>query len=113
MNHRDVRRYTFKRPIPAGEIEETLLLAVLAAEGLHGQPRVRLEAGYTFDEAEHACVIDSGSEVGRDICCIFGGFAIREFGADAFRVSRRDSALTSHAAPADDRETCNQGSSID
>ena len=113
MSHRDIRRYTFKRPIPAGEIEETLLLAVLAAEGLHGQPRVRLEAGYTFDKAGHACVIDSGSEVGRDICCIFAGFAIREFGADAFQVSRRGSAHKSHAVAADDREACNQGSSID
>ena len=88
MNHREVRRYTFKAPIPAGEVEETLLLAVLAAEGLHGQSQVRLEAAYDFDHEQHACVIDCGSDVGRDICRIFTGYAIREFGEDAFRVSR-------------------------
>lgn len=88
MNHREVRRYTFKTPIPAGDIEETLLLAVLAAEGLHGQSQVRLDASYSFDEEKHACVIDCGSDVGRDVCRIFGGFAIREFGEDAFEVSR-------------------------
>ena len=87
MSHRKVRHYTFKTTIPAGDVEETLLLAVLAAEGLHGQSEVRLEAAYDFDHEQHACVIDCGSEVGRDICRMFTGFALREFGEDAFRVS--------------------------
>ena len=98
MNHREVRRYTFKAPIPAGDVEETLLLAVLAAEGLHGQAQVRLEAAYDFDHEQHACVIDCGSDVGRDICRIFTGFAIREYGEDAFKVSPKGGVSRSHAA---------------
>ncbi len=100
MNHREVRRYTFKTTIPAGDVEETLLLAVLAAEGLHGQSRVRLEAAYDFDHERHACVIDCGSDVGRDICRVFTGYAIRELGEDAFRVSRANSLQTQPVASA-------------
>ena len=88
--NREVRRYAFEDAVPPGEIENTLLLAVLAAEGLHGQSRVRLEAAYSFDAEKRACVIDAASEVGWDICRMFTGFAIREFGESAFSVSRVD-----------------------
>jgi hypothetical protein len=88
--NREVQRYTFKTSVPAGEVENTLLLAVMAVEGLHGQARVRLEAGYAFDAEKHTCVIEAGSEVGRDICRVFIGFAIREFGEAAFSVRRAD-----------------------
>ena len=88
---REIHRYSFKASIPTDEIENTLLLAVLAAEGLHGQSRVRLDATYGFDAQKHACVIDAGSEVGRDICRMFTGFAMREFGEAAFSVCRANS----------------------
>lgn len=90
--NREVHRYSFKPSVPAEEIENTLLLAVLAAEGLHGQSRVRLEATYCFDAEKHACVIEAGSDVGRDICRMFTGFAIREFGEAAFSVRRGEDA---------------------
>jgi len=89
---REVRRYSFQASVPADGIEGTLLLAVLAAEGLHGQSRVRMDASYAFDAEKHACVIDSGTEVGRDISRMFVGFALREFGDTAFSVSRADHA---------------------
>lgn len=88
--NREVQRYSFKASVSADEIENTLLLAVMAVEGLHGQARVRLEASYLFDSEKHACVIEVGSEVGRDICRVFTGFAIREFGEAAFSVRRAD-----------------------
>ena len=87
---REIQRYAFTPSVPPDEIENTLLLAVMAAEGLHGQSRVRLDATYCFDAAKHACVIDAGSDVGRDICRMFTGFAIREFGEAAFSVCRVD-----------------------
>ena len=110
--NRDVRRYSFRTTIPSGDIEETLLLAVMAAEGIHGQSQVRLDAAYSFDEGKHACVIDCGSDVGRNICRIFAGFAIREFGEDSFSVSPRGSAVQSHAAATGERAVTNQGSSV-
>ncbi len=37
---REIHRYQFKTTVPADEIESTLLLAVMAVEGLHGVSRV-------------------------------------------------------------------------
>ncbi len=87
---REIHRYQFKATVPADEIESTLLLAVLAVEGLHGVSRVRLEASYCFDAEKHACVIDTETIVGQDISRIFTGFSIREYGETAFRVERTD-----------------------
>jgi hypothetical protein len=92
MMSREVMRYAFKTSLPADEIEGTLLLAVFAAEGLHGQSRVRLEAAYNFDSEKRACVVDATSDVGRDICRIFTALAIREYGEEAFSVRRAERA---------------------
>ena len=91
---RQIRRYSFSASVPADDIENTLAMAVFAAEGLHGQSRVRLEATYCFDPEKRACVIDAESEIGRDICRMFTGFAIREFGESAFTVCRVPDAET-------------------
>ena len=89
---RDVQLYAFEASVPADEIEGTLLLSVLAAEGLHGQSRVRRDAAYCFDAEKRACVIDVGSVVGRDISNIFSGLAAHEFGETAFTVRRANDA---------------------
>ena len=84
----DIYRYEFVQEVRPREIEETLHLAVLAAECLHGQSRVRLEASYCMDEEKRACVVDAGTEAGQDIVRIFTGFAIKEFGEKTFKVRR-------------------------
>jgi len=88
--NREIYRYAFGPDVPPDEIENTLLLAVLAAESLHGKSRVRLGASYCFDEGKRACVIDATSDVGRDISRMFTGFAIREYGERSFSVRRVD-----------------------
>jgi len=88
--NREIHRYEFEASVPADEIESTLLLAVLAVEGLHGAARVRLDAKYCFDTDKHACVIDADTVVGQDISRIFTGFATREFGEAAFTVGRAE-----------------------
>jgi len=70
------------------DVEESLLLAVLAAECLYGEARVRLDAGYSISEEKHALVVDAGTDIGRSINRIFTGFVTREFGEDAFKVER-------------------------
>jgi hypothetical protein len=40
--------------------------------------------------AARTCVVDTGTEVGRDINRLFCGFLRREFGGGAFRVERLD-----------------------
>jgi hypothetical protein len=86
--HDELYRFRFHRNCPAREVEETLRLAVLGAECLHGTSRVRLDASYCSDPEKNVCVIDAGTDVGRDIVRLFTGFAIREFGEEAFSVRR-------------------------
>lgn len=90
----EVHRYKFEASAPADEIESTVLLAILAAEGLHGQSQVRLDASYAFDSEKRTCVIDASTDVGRDVSRIFAGFAIREFGEAAFTVTRVEKEVT-------------------
>ena len=94
--NKEIYRYQFDRDCPAREVEETLQLAVIAVESLHGQSRVRLDASYCMDDEQCGCVIDASTVVGRDIVRIFTGFAIREFGEEAFKVNR----VESEAVPA-------------
>ncbi len=80
--------YHIEGRIPFEAVEESLLLAILAAECLHGTPQVRLDAVFSADSAKRACVVDAGTEVGRDIARLFTGFLSRQFGEDNFRVER-------------------------
>ncbi|MBI1900550.1 MAG: hypothetical protein HYS13_05485 [Planctomycetia bacterium] len=88
---KDLYRYVFTPQVPTEEIEASLLLAGMAAESLHGEAQVRLDAAHYLDPDRRACVIDAGTPVGRDLNRLFVGFVSREFGPDAFRVERVDS----------------------
>lgn len=81
-------RYEFRPNVPLREVEESVLLAILAAEGVHGEAQVRLDAGYDFDEPARACLVDASTAVGETIARVFTGFLRKEFGEDAFRVER-------------------------
>ena len=85
---RQVYRYRFTEGIPLKEVEDSLFLAILAVEGLHGQAKVRLNAHFLMSEEKRTCVIDVGSEVGLHIALIFLCFLNREFGEDAFTVEQ-------------------------
>lgn len=87
---RELYRYEFDPDVPPDEIENTVLLAVVAAESLHGKSCVRLDASYYFDADKRACVIDATADVGRDISRIFTEFTIREYGERSFSVRRVD-----------------------
>jgi hypothetical protein len=85
---RELYRYAFNDNVPSEEIEASLLLAVLAAESLHGESQVRLDVAHFLDMDDRACVIDAGTAAGRDLNRLFVGFIRREFGEDSFRVER-------------------------
>ena len=80
--------FRFADTVRLKDAEESLLLALLAAEGLYGRSRVRLETGYFMDRRKRACAIRACNEVGRDVARIFAGFCVREFGEDAFEIER-------------------------
>jgi len=68
------------------EAEATLLLAMVAAEGLHGESRVRMDAAYAVDDALCAIAVDTSTVVGEDIASIFTAFLAKELGHNKFFV---------------------------
>jgi len=89
---REMVRYSFSQAVAPREIEETLLLAVLATECLHGVSRVRLDASYWLDAPSRRCVVDASRAVGHTLNRLFTGLAAKEFGEDAFTVERIEGA---------------------
>jgi len=83
-----IYRYTFRNHTPLDEVEASLLLAILAAEGVHGEAQVRLDAGYFLDEKHRVLVVDARTDVGVTVAQIFTSFLLREFGDDAFSIER-------------------------
>jgi hypothetical protein len=98
MKRPPLYRYTFAPDAPIEEVESSLLLAILAAEGLHGEADVRLDAAHYFDAAGRTCVIDATTPVGRDLNRLFVNFLRREFGEDCFQVERATRARPEPAA---------------
>lgn len=90
VNEREASyHYAFPPSVPIGEVGETLTLAVMATESLHGRARVHLDASFVFDESSRMCVIDASTDVGRDLSRIFTGYLTRTFGEQSFSVERR------------------------
>ena len=83
-----VYRFQFEDDVPLDEAESALILAIIAAEALHGQPAVRLSLRYLFGEEKRACVIDGDNDVARQVVMIFTQFLIHQFGDDAFQVTQ-------------------------
>lgn len=90
-----IYRFTFDKSVPLLDAEMSLHLAILAAEGLFGEARVRMEAGYHVDQSHRLITVDGTGCVGACIVRIFTAFLIREFGPDAFEVRRVPATLAS------------------
>jgi hypothetical protein len=88
MTDAETYRYALPTGIPVADLEDTLALAVLACQALHGETQVRLDAAYDFDRRQRTCAIDAGTIVGRDLNRLFAGLLAREFGPTAFAVGR-------------------------
>lgn len=89
-----VFRFSFDQHVPIEDAEMTLHLAMLAAEGLFGKPRVAMEFRYEIQPFDAYLDVDGDSEVGVTIARIFAGLLLREFGDSAFRITN----IPSHAA---------------
>lgn len=82
-----IYRFTFPPEIPFEEAQSSFLVARIAAEGIFGQARLRLDLSYEVDPTARSIVADAENEVGGAIAEIFASLLIREFGADAFQVT--------------------------
>ena len=81
-------KYRFDQAVPAEDLEDTFMLALLAVESLHSRSRVRMEGRFTIDKQSRTCTINAATTVGRDLARIFTGFATREYGERAVRIER-------------------------
>lgn len=80
--------YTFHSDADMDQVEEVLLLATMATEGLHGRARIQLDANYTCDRESRSAVIAGRSEVGESIARIFTALLSSFIGERAFKVER-------------------------
>jgi len=80
--------YVFEPGVPQDEVEDTLVLAVLAVEALHGESQTRLDADHAVEWVTRSILIDAATTVGKDLNRLFTGLVVREFGAASFRVHR-------------------------
>ncbi len=91
-------RYTFKEGIRMDEVKDSLFMAAMAAESLHGRSQVHLDASFCLNEADRTCLIGAGTPVGQDIARIFTGYLEKEFGEQAFQIERRHRQLSDQEA---------------
>ena len=82
-------KYRFdQEAVPAQDLEDTFMLALLAVECLHSRSRVRMEGRFNIDKHSRTCVIDAATPVGSDLAHIFTGFATSEYGEHAIHIER-------------------------
>jgi hypothetical protein len=86
--NRSQYRITFRRHLDLDDIEDSLTLAVIGAENLHGRSKVRLDGWWRLDRQRRSCAIDGSTQVGQDIAHLFTGYLAKEFGETAFTVRR-------------------------
>ena len=81
-------QYQFEDNVEMSAVEDNLLVAVIAAEAIHGRAVVNLDADFDLDEKSRICHIDANSGVGRDIARIFVGLLAHDVGEDGFTIMR-------------------------
>ncbi len=81
-------KYRFEDKVEMSAVEDNLLVAVIAAEAIHGRAVVNLDADFDLDEKSRICQIDANSGVGRDIARIFVGLLAHDVGEHGFTIMR-------------------------
>lgn len=93
--------FTFNDSVPMAGVEETLLMAVVAAEGIHGRARVRLDVKFAANAEGRTRTVSADSEAGQSVAKIFTELLVLEIGEGAFEVS--DGETAQRCAGASDR----------
>jgi len=88
MSNQAYRFRFYDRDVFERAVRVTHQQALLAAVGLFGQTRVRMDGAHAVDGVIKVLVIDAGTPVGMAVCQIFTAFLGAAFGHDAFDVRR-------------------------
>ena len=80
--------YTFQSGTDMVQVEDTLVLATMATEGLHGRSGIQLDASFRCDPEAYVATVNVGTDVGRTIARIFTALLSATIGEAMFRVER-------------------------
>jgi len=80
--------YLFREGIDMKDVEDTLLLAVMAAEGIFGEASVRENHRVSEDRDARAIAVDASTPVGQVVNLIFASYIAKEFGPENFAMHR-------------------------
>lgn len=91
-------RFRFGERVTLRDAENTLLLAVVAADGIFGEARVRMDGGFIIDPPIRVIVVDASTAVGQVVASVFNELCRWEFGREAFDVRRVELIVQGGAA---------------
>lgn len=80
--------YTFQTGTDMDQVEDVLILATMATEGLHGRSGIQLDASFSCDHKSRLATVDVGTDVGRTIARIFTALLSTTIGEFAFKIER-------------------------
>ena len=80
--------FQFTADVDLAEAEGTLRLSLLAAEGLHGEAKVRTEVTFTVDPVRAEIRVAGSGVVTENVVQIYTALLTHEFGREAFTVRR-------------------------
>ena len=99
--------YDFREsPAPLPDVETALDIAVIAAEAIHGEDRVRIETRCDLDRRDRCVKIDTGTIVGRHVSRMFAGFLRRLYDETAFEVDHLEIDTDRDPEPPSDEGNC-------
>lgn len=86
--NRLVYKFNFSKHVPVDDIEDSLMVAALATEALHGRGAMKLDASFSFNKNTYICIVDAETQVGRDIAQILTTFLTKGYGESSFKVEQ-------------------------
>ena len=81
--------FRFNDKVSMSDVRESLVVAVITAEGIHGRMQVQLDARVCLDLLERFCLIDGATLVSRTIANVFTLLLFHELGEGAFTAERK------------------------
>ena len=90
---RSVYKFNFDKRVPVNDIEDSLMLAALAAESLHGRAAMKIEASFCLNKRHRTCIIDAETPIGGDIARILTAFITKGYGEASFDVERTEERI--------------------
>jgi site-specific DNA-adenine methylase len=84
----DHYEFEFNKSADMAKVENSLLMAVIAAEGIHGRSKVNLDARFNTSLDDRRSQVNADNSVGEDIAKVFTEFLNLEIGEYSFRISK-------------------------